>query len=111
MDTYLYIILAALLMVVLAALIWCWLSEDDKQKALRWLRTHLFPWLLKWLKVKVDEAEQALGSGTGELKLKMVYTAFTLRFKWLATIMPFSLFSALVDDALEALSNELEKVE
>lgn len=109
-NSIFYIIFSILCAVALALIAWCALPDATQKSILKWLRTHLFPRLLKWLKVKVDEAEKELGSGTGELKLRMVYDAFAARYKWLSIVMPFSLFSALVDDALEALSEELDKV-
>lgn len=53
-----------------------------------------------WLLGAVTEAEKALGSGTGQLKLRSVYDLFVQRFTWLAKIVPFEKFSDMVDDAL-----------
>lgn len=62
-----------------------------------------------WLLLAVVEAEKALGSGTGQLKLRYVYDLFITRFKYLSLVISFSQFSMLVDDALvlmrEAISN------
>lgn len=65
----------------------------------------------EWLLWAVTQAEKELGSGTGQLKLRSVYDAFVARFGWLAKIIPFSVFSALVDDALEEMREMLEKNE
>ena len=63
----------------------------------------------EWLLWAVTEAERALGGGTGQLKLRMVYDAFVARFGWLARIISFETFSALVDDALEEMRELLAK--
>lgn len=57
----------------------------------------------EWLLWAVTQAEKELGSGTGQLKLRSVYDAFVARFGWLAKIIPFRVFSELVDDALEEM--------
>lgn len=57
----------------------------------------------EWLLWAVTQAERELGGGTGKLKLRSVYDAFVARFGWLAKIIPFSVFSDLVDDALEEM--------
>ena len=63
----------------------------------------------EWLLLAVVEAEKALGSGTGQLKLRYVYDLFLSKFKYLSLVISFSQFSNLVDDALvlmrEAISN------
>lgn len=62
----------------------------------------------KWLLWAVTEAEKELGSGTGELKLRQVYDLFVVRFPWLAKVISFDLFSALVDEALEEMRELLD---
>ena len=64
-----------------------------------------------WLLWAVCEAEKALGGGTGKLKLATVYSMFIERFPKFSKIMPFSLFSKLVDEALEIMREWLEKNE
>ena len=65
----------------------------------------------KWLLWAVIEAEKALGSGTGQLKLRQVYDLFVARFPWLAKIIPFDMFSEMVDDALDEMRELLENNE
>lgn len=55
----------------------------------------------------VTEAEQKLGSGTGKLKLSMVYGMFLGKFPWIAPILPFEKFSDLVTEALVTMRNIL----
>ena len=61
-----------------------------------------------WLLWAVCEAEIALGSGTGKLKLATVYSLFIEQFPTFSKIMPYSLFSKLVDEALEIMRKWLE---
>ena len=53
-------------------------------------------------------AEKELGGGTGKLKLRQVYDLFVVRFPWLVRVVPFELFSSMVDDALEEMRKMLE---
>ena len=65
----------------------------------------------EWLKWAVCYAEEQLGSGTGQLKLRMVYDMFVDRFPALASILPFAIFSKWVDLALEWMRDQLDKNE
>ncbi len=65
----------------------------------------------EWLLWAVIEAEKALGSGTGQLKLRCVYDLFVVRFPWLAKIIPFEMFGKMVDDALDEMRELLENNE
>ncbi len=69
--------------------------------------------IAEWLKFAVTEAEKYLGGGTGQLKLRKVYDWFTGRFPIIAAILPFRVFSAWVDVALETLEkwHENKKIE
>ena len=59
---------------------------------------------LKWL---VLQAEQELGGGTGEAKLRYVYNMALKQFSWLSFIS-FETFSSWVDESLEWLRKQLE---
>ncbi len=61
-----------------------------------------------WLVWAVSKAEQEFGSGTGQLKLRSVYNQFIARFPKLSTFITFRRFSALVDEALNILSDMLK---
>ena len=65
----------------------------------------------EWLKWAVCEAEKALKSGTGQLKLHYVYDRFIEQFPVMASVLPFSIFSKWVDLALEWMRDQLEKNE
>ena len=64
--------------------------------------------VLEWLKGAVTEAEKKLGSGTGQLKLRTVYDWFIAKFPILSAIIPFRVFSAWVDEALEEFEEWLD---
>ena len=59
--------------------------------------------VIEWLKWAVAEAEKLLGSGTGQLKLRQVYDWFVEKFPFVAAVVPFRVFSAWVDTALETM--------
>ena len=61
-----------------------------------------------WLLLAVTEAERDLGSGTGKLKLRYVYDLFITRFTWLARVVSFDSFAALVDRALDEMREMLQ---
>ena len=64
--------------------------------------------LKEWLKFAVTEAERALGSGTGQLKLRLVYDMAVQNFPWLLKIVSFETFSEWVDEALEWMNKQLD---
>ena len=64
----------------------------------------------QWLLDAVIEAEQELGGGTGQLKLRQVYDMAIQRFKWLSVI-PFDTFSVWVDEALAEMKKMLAENE
>ena len=67
--------------------------------------------LKEWLKLAVTEAEAALGSGTGQLKLRDVYDMAVEKFPWVGEFVTFETFSTWVDEALEWMNNQLESNE
>ncbi len=62
----------------------------------------------EWLLLAVVKAEKELGGGTGQIKLRYVYDLFLSKFKFLAKIMTFEQFSALVDIALIKMNDMLQ---
>lgn len=64
--------------------------------------------VLEWLKAAVTEAEKELGEKTGQLKLRTVYDWFIQKFPIIATVLPFSVFSAWVDIALDTMEEWLK---
>lgn len=64
---------------------------------------------IEWLKYAVAKAEEELGTGTGQLKLRKVYDWFIVKFPVFSKIVPFSIFSKWVDLALAWLNEQLAK--
>lgn len=95
MDKTILIYLAALVVVAVVMLIAA-VKVFGEQKVRNWL---------VWA---VSKAEQEFGSGTGQLKLRSVYNQFIARFPKLSTFITFRRFSALVDEALNILSDMLK---
>ena len=65
----------------------------------------------EWLKYAVIQAEKELGSGTGQLKLRMVYNMAVEKFPVLIGIVTFDIFTVWVDDALSWMNKQLESNE
>lgn len=55
----------------------------------------------EWLLYAVTAAEKELGSGTGQIKLRYVYDMFIAKFPYLVKVIPFEVFSVLVDETLD----------
>lgn len=62
----------------------------------------------EWLKYGVTVTERALGNGTGELKLRMLYSMLTQQFSYAAKLLTFEQFSTMVDEALLWMKKQLE---
>ena len=62
-----------------------------------------------WLVWAVSEAESMFGSGTGQLKLRYAYNLAVVSYPIIAKLIPFSLFSWMVDKALEIMREMIEK--
>lgn len=56
-----------------------------------------------WLVWAVSEAEATFGSKTGKLKLRYAYELAVERFPVIAKFIPFTVFSKLVDGALDVM--------
>lgn len=95
-----YIILAAMALGALAVVAVVRFFRLPREKQMENVR--------QWLLGAVTAAEKELGGGTGKLKLRQVYDLFVTRFPWLARIVPFDLFSSMVDDALEDMREMLK---
>lgn len=63
----------------------------------------------EWLKYAVTIAEKELQSGTGQLKLRMVYDMFIDKFPEMAKIISFTTFAIWVDEALEWLTKQISQ--
>lgn len=94
MDNIMMIIL---IVVVLCAIAYCIYEFYNlgKEKQIKMLK--------EWLLLACIQAERALGSNTGQVKLRFVYDLFIDKFKYLSLIISFDQFSMLVDDALDVM--------
>lgn len=100
---YWYIIVAFAVVVAVGSIAVVWFFGLPRGAQLKKVR--------EWLLLAVTQAEKELGSKTGKLKLRTVYDAFLTKFPWLAPVVSFERFSALVDDALEEMRDMLDKNE
>lgn len=99
MDIKIIIAIIVAVLIIAGGVIWfIKLPKDQKIKNLK-----------EWLKWAVIEAERSLGSGTGQLKLRMVYDMAIKEFPWLAGMIKFDDFSAWVDEALEWMEQQLNE--
>ena len=64
--------------------------------------------VIEWLIYAVTEAEKQLGGGTGALKLRLCYDWFVEKFPVIAAVVPFGVFSAWVDIALDTMKTWLK---
>ena len=62
----------------------------------------------EWLLFAVSMAEKELGSGTGKLKLRMVYDAFVSNYPIISKVIPFEVFSMWVDEVLNEMKEIIE---
>jgi len=62
----------------------------------------------EWLLYAVVLAEKELGSGTGAIKLRYVYSLFVDKFPSIAPVVSFELFSRWVDEVLEQMKHLLD---
>ena len=62
----------------------------------------------EWLLYAVAKAEDVLGSGTGQLKLRYVYDMFVTKFPAIAIFISFDTFTKMVDKALDEFKELLD---
>lgn len=67
--------------------------------------------VVEFLLQAVFMAEKDLGSGTGKIKLSVVYGNFIEKYPIFSKIIPFPVFSAWVDAVLEDMKDILSKNE
>lgn len=93
-------IVGLLIIVLGAVVVGSRFVNKDKEQKIEAIR--------EWLKYGVTVTEKALGSGTGELKLRMLYSMLTSQFPYAAKLVSFEQFSKLVDEALVWMRHQLE---
>lgn len=96
---YWYILVAALAAVIVGVVFVVRFFKSPTSKQLANIK--------EWLLWATTEAEKKFGSGTGKLKLRYVYDLFVEKFPWLAKVVSFETFSALVDKVLGEMNDML----
>lgn len=90
-ENWYFVILIIAVIAVAAASIYNFTQKPTSQQLQK---------LKEWLLYAVAEAQQLLGGGTGQLKLRYVYDKFVGTFPALAQKISFETFSNLVDTVL-----------
>lgn len=95
-----FLIVAAIAIVsVISIKVYKWCKMPDKEQ-LRQVQ--------EWLLYAVAKAEEQLGSGTGELKLRYVYDMFMTKFPAVALFISFDDFCIMVEKALNTFEEMLK---
>ena len=97
---YWYIILATIVMAVVAVTLAVRFFKRPSDEQIAKVK--------EWLLVAVLEAEREFGSGTGKVKLRVVYDLFVNRFPWVAKVVSFDTFATWVDEALDIVEEWLK---
>lgn len=84
------------LLVVVTAVVTCVILSGKKS-------------IKEWLLYAVFMAESEWGSGTGKLKLRTAYDMFVSKYPIISKLIPFSVFSLWVDEALKEMRKILEE--
>ena len=96
--TFLVVIIAIVVAVVVAVKKFTQLPTEDQIENVK-----------EWLLYAVTLAEKEFADGgMGKIKLRAVYEQFLINFPWLAKVITFTQFSAMVDEALEQMKHMLE---
>ena len=91
------VLISVIVLFIRAGKIYSGLPSEEQQKK-----------VLEWLLYAVSKAEKKMGSGTGKLKLRMVYDWFLDKFPSIAPVVSFDQFSIWVDIALEEMRKAIE---
>lgn len=94
-----YVIIASVIIAIALVCGVIWFIKLPKEKKIANIK--------EWLKYAVTQAEKELGSGTGQLKLRMVYDMAVKQFPFLVKLVPFNIFSGWVDEALDWMRSQL----
>ena len=97
MNAQIIVVLVIVAIVLVCGIIWFVKLPKDKKIAN----------IKEWLKFAVVDAEKELGSGTGQLKLRMVYNMAVKQFPFIVQLIPFDTFSKWVDEALDWMRGQL----
>lgn len=95
-----WFIFVGILAIIVFVVVYCW-------KFTGMPTTEQIQCVKEWLKYAVTMAEKELQSGTGQLKLRMVYDMFIQKFPSIAKVVAFETFSDWVDESLEWMKDQL----
>lgn len=98
-EYWFVIILAIAIIAEISINLYKWFKKPTEEQLAR---------VQEWLLYAVAKAEQVLGSGTGQLKLRYVYNMFVSKFPGIAIFVSFDKFSEMVDKALEKFEEMLK---
>ena len=98
MYNYWYLMIAGIAVIsVVSIKVYLWFKQPNNKQLEQ---------IQEWMLYAVAKAEEALGSGTGQMKLRYVYDMFLTKFPAVALFISFDDFSKMVDKALD----EFEKL-
>ena len=97
MNAQIIVALVIVAIVLVCGIIWFVKLPKDKKIAN----------IKEWLECAVVDAEKERGSGTGQLKLRMVYNMAVKQFPFIVQLIPFDTFSGWVDEALDWMRDQL----
>ena len=95
-----FILVAALCITVMSIWVVVDFNRQPKEKQIEQVR--------EWLLYACTMAEAQLGSGSGQLKLRLCYDWFLERFPALGKVVTFAWFSGMVDETLVIMREMLE---
>lgn len=100
MYNYWYLMVAGIAVIsVVSIKVYLWFKQPNNKQLEQ---------IQEWLLYAVAKAEQELGSGTGQMKLRYVYDMFVTKFPAIALFISFEDFKKMVDKALEEFEKLIE---
>ena len=101
MYNYWYLIVAGIAIVsVVSIKVYVWFKQPSNKQLEQ---------IQEWLLFAVAKAEEELGSGTGQMKLRYVYDMFVTKFPAVALFLSFDDFKKMVDKALKEFEKLIEE--
>lgn len=101
MYNYWYLIVAGIAIIsVVSIKVYVWFKQPSNKQLEQ---------IQEWLLFAVAKAEEELGSGTGQMKLRYVYDMFVTKFPAIALFLSFDDFKKMVDKALKEFEKLIEE--
>lgn len=98
-EYWFIIIIVIAIISVISIKIYNWIKQPTEEQIKQ---------VQEWLLYAVAKAEEVLGSGTGQLKLRYVYDMFVSKFPAIAVFISFETFTKMVDKALDEFKELLQ---